>query len=212
MRSSYKSAPLLGLAVCLAESLLMADSVAVTTNAPLCERQIVVKAAADYPPLFLREAKTMDPRDIARQCWKGYLTTQPEPWGMTAGRKPTLRFHFDNRALPWPRLQHHGVDGFDNNARNVGAHALLHEMLGAEKKNDPAEAGSGVVQAFRRPDNGEQIKTFKLRGLDPKAQYEVENFDGGKETRTGRELMKDGLTVALNEKPAAAVFAYQRVK
>ena len=25
--------------------------------------------------------------------------------------------------------------------RNVGAHALLHEMLGDEKKNDPAEAG-----------------------------------------------------------------------
>jgi hypothetical protein len=39
----------------------------------------------------------------------------------------------------------------------------------------------------------------------------VENFDGGKEVRTGRELMKDGLTVTLNERPAAAVIVYRRV-
>ena len=53
---------------------------------------------------------------------------------------------------------------------------------------------------------------FKLRGLVAGAKYEVENFDGGKEIRTGRELMKDGVTVTLSEKPAAAVIAYQRTK
>lgn len=74
------------------------------------------------------------------------------------------------------------------------------------------EAETGVVQAFRRPDSGEQTMTFKLHGLEPKARYEVENFDGGKEVRTGRELMERGLTVTLNEKPSAAVIAYQRIK
>jgi alpha-galactosidase len=74
------------------------------------------------------------------------------------------------------------------------------------------EAGTGVVQAFRRPDSGEQTMTFKLRGLESKARYELENLDGGKEVRTGHELMTHGLTVTLAEKPAAAVIAYQRVK
>ena len=76
---------------------------------------------------------------------------------------------------------------------------------------DRPEAGSGVVQAFRRPENGDNTKTFKLHGLDPKAKYELENFDGGKETRTGRELLEEGLTVTLGEKPSAAVITYRQL-
>lgn len=105
------------------------------------ERVLIVESWQKSAPAFAASTKTLTPRQIARECWKGYLTKQPDPWGMTIGGKPTLRFHFDNRALPWPVLRHHAVDGFDNNARNVGAHALLHEMFGAEKNNDPAEAG-----------------------------------------------------------------------
>ncbi|MHB9037418.1 MAG: hypothetical protein ACYC64_12195 [Armatimonadota bacterium] len=104
-------------------------------------RQISVQSYTEYSPLFATRADTLDPLEWSRQAWKGYMSKQPDPWGMTTDGKPTLRYNFDNRVLPWPRLKHHGVDGFDNNARNVGAHALLHEMLGAEKKNDPAEAG-----------------------------------------------------------------------
>ena len=44
------------------------------------------------------------------------------------------------------------------------------------------------------------------------AKYEVENLDGGKEIRTGRELMEVGLAVTINQQPAALVFAYKRVK
>jgi len=76
--------------------------------------------------------------------------------------------------------------------------------------NQP-EAGSGVVQAFRRPESSEISMCLRLHGLVAGAQYEMENFDGGKEIRTGRELMKNGLPVALNEKPAAAVIVYRRV-
>jgi hypothetical protein len=116
---------------------------AADTNKPVFgpERQVVSETSESHPPLFVQDAKTLDPSAIARECWKGYLTQQPDPWGMTGDLTPTLRFHFDDRALPWPRLKHHEVDGFDNNARSVGAHALLHEMFGHEKDNDPAEAG-----------------------------------------------------------------------
>src|SRR5262249_41771722 len=95
-----------------------------------CERRIQTQQWIALPPLFISESRTVAPSDIARECWKGYLSHQPDPWGMTFEKPPTLRFHFDNRALPWPSLKHHGVDGFDNNARNVGAQALLHAMFG----------------------------------------------------------------------------------
>lgn len=77
---------------------------------------------------------------------------------------------------------------------------------------DRPEEGDGVIQAFRRRENPEETQTFKLRGLKPKANYEMENFDGGKEIHTGRELMRRGLTVTLNQRPSAAVFSYRRLK
>ncbi len=70
----------------------------------------------------------------------------------------------------------------------------------------------GVVQVFRRDESPYESARFKLHGLDPAAKYEVENLDGGKETRTGRELMEKGLAVTINQQPAALVFAYKRVK
>ncbi len=76
---------------------------------------------------------------------------------------------------------------------------------------DRPESASGVVQAFRRPENGEAQKTFKLHGLDPEAKYELENLDGSKETRIGRVLMDEGLAVTLTGKPAAPVITYKRL-
>ena len=123
--------------------------------APPGPRALTTRGFADYPPVFAKETKTLDPVVVARQCWKGYLTNQPDPWGMLPGLQPSLRFHFDNRALPWPNLKHHVVDGFDNNARNVGAHALLRAMLGGEKKGDPAEVGEiGYLLSITDPASG----------------------------------------------------------
>lgn len=76
---------------------------------------------------------------------------------------------------------------------------------------DRPESGEGVVQAFRRPESADDQMRFKLSGLEANASYEVENLDGGKEKRTGRELMEGGLTVKLGEKPAAAVITYKRL-
>lgn len=71
--------------------------------------------------------------------------------------------------------------------------------------------GEGLVQAFRRGDATDETLTLKLHGLEAESRYEVENFDGGKETRTGRNLM-DGFAITLKSKPAAAVFVLRKFR
>jgi len=74
-----------------------------------------------------------------------------------------------------------------------------------------ADLGEGIVQAFRRPDATSDTLTVKLRGLVPQQRYEIENLDGGKEVRTGAELMR-GLEITLREKPAAAVLVLKVIQ
>ena len=76
---------------------------------------------------------------------------------------------------------------------------------------DRPERGEGVVQVFRRPESPYESARFKLRGLDAAATYEVENLDGGKETRIGRELAEVGLAVTINQQSAGLVLVYKRV-
>lgn len=73
-----------------------------------------------------------------------------------------------------------------------------------------ADLNEGVVQAFRRPEAANETLTVRLRGLDPKQRYEIANLDGGKEDRTGEELMR-GLDITLREKPAAAVLILKAI-
>ncbi|MEI6467813.1 MAG: GH36 C-terminal domain-containing protein, partial [Verrucomicrobiota bacterium] len=77
---------------------------------------------------------------------------------------------------------------------------------------DQPEKGEGVVQAFRRPESPYESARFKLHGLEESATYAVENFDGGKETVTGKELMDRGIVVETKAAPAALVFTYKRVR
>jgi alpha-galactosidase len=74
---------------------------------------------------------------------------------------------------------------------------------------DRPESGEGIVQAFRRRDNTEKSRTFKLQGLNPQTQYTIMDFDRHT-TRTvaGRELAEHGLTIHLSKQPDAAVIAY----
>ena len=65
--------------------------------------------------------------------------------------------------------------------------------------------GRGAIQAFRRADCPETSRTFKLRGLDAGARYEITDLsDGGSRVLTGSELMNTGLTVQTAQKPPAA--------
>jgi len=73
------------------------------------------------------------------------------------------------------------------------------------------EAGEGMVQAFRRPESDFVAARFRLRGLDPEARYAVgePNTTDTSEV-TGRELMEDGVYVAMKTRPGAAVVCYKR--
>ena len=74
------------------------------------------------------------------------------------------------------------------------------------------EPGDGTVQVFSRPDSPFEVARFKLRGLDPSAQYKITNLDvPGTSELTGQELMEKGLLVSIADKPGSAVFVYERL-
>jgi hypothetical protein len=52
-----------------------------------------------------------------------------------------------------------------------------------------------------------------LHGLDPQGSYEVIDIDRETpETFTGQALMKSGLTLAVDKKPAALVLTYRKTQ
>jgi alpha-galactosidase len=78
---------------------------------------------------------------------------------------------------------------------------------------DRPEQGSGMVQVFRRPNSPFETARFQLRGLEPNARYSVTDLDvPGSKEMTGRELMDEGLPVAIKAKPGAVIITYTRVK
>jgi alpha-galactosidase len=78
---------------------------------------------------------------------------------------------------------------------------------------DHPEAGTGLVQAFRREDSCYEAARFPLRGLEAAATYQVVDLEARDATRefTGTELMNPGLPVALAKRPTAAVITYRKV-
>ncbi len=72
------------------------------------------------------------------------------------------------------------------------------------------DKGEGMVQAFRREQSPYTAINVKLRGLQPDAVYTLKNLDAdGTTSQTGRALMEDGLAVAIDKQPGAAVITYQ---
>ncbi len=77
--------------------------------------------------------------------------------------------------------------------------------------DDPTQ-GKGAIQAFRRNKNGAATQVVCLRGLDPKAKYEVESLDGlPAQTLSGKELMEKGLTAEIKDKPGSAIYLYRKM-
>jgi alpha-galactosidase len=75
------------------------------------------------------------------------------------------------------------------------------------------EPGDGMVLAYRRSSCDGPERRFRLRGLLEDARYEVRDLDAAPDAARrfgGRELMGEGLPVALPERPSAAVLAYRR--
>jgi alpha-galactosidase len=77
---------------------------------------------------------------------------------------------------------------------------------------DCPEKGEGMVQAFRRDQNDETRRTFRMMGLDPNARYEITDLDAGTpRTLAGEELMREGLVVEISSRPGAAVIRYRKL-
>ena len=75
------------------------------------------------------------------------------------------------------------------------------------------ETGEGVVEAFRRAESPYVASRLPLRGLDPAARYTFTHIDGGKPQEfSGRQLLDEGLPVAIESKPGVAIITYKTSK
>ena len=76
---------------------------------------------------------------------------------------------------------------------------------------DRPDLSRGAVQAFRRAGSVYEAARFRLRGLQPEAQYTVRDVDAPEPTEVnGRELMEKGLYVAITDRPSAVILTYER--
>lgn len=72
------------------------------------------------------------------------------------------------------------------------------------------DTGRGIVQAFRRPQSTESTLHVMLLGLDQDASYEVRNVDEDSPiVLSGRELVRQGVSITLNEPRSAAMYTYR---
>ena len=80
---------------------------------------------------------------------------------------------------------------------------------------DRPERGDGVVQVFRRRDSIAESARLKLRGLDPKAKYQITRLDredqSGQLAISGEELLQNGISVSVVERPGAVIVKYRQV-
>jgi len=82
---------------------------------------------------------------------------------------------------------------------------------------DQPEQGTGIVQAFRRPQSIYESARLPLNGLDATATYELTDLQSSATTTapapklTGRELMDRGLPITIPDRPGAVVIRYRRV-
>jgi alpha-galactosidase len=78
---------------------------------------------------------------------------------------------------------------------------------------DRPETGEGVVQVFKRPESPYETARYRLRGLDPDARYRLTNLDDDTTTEaSGKDLMEQGVPVALAKRPDSLVLLYGKVK
>jgi hypothetical protein len=70
---------------------------------------------------------------------------------------------------------------------------------------------AGMALLFRREKCAEQAVTAELRGIDPKARYEVSLIDAGTtKTMTGAELAR--LPIAVPQAPGSALVFYKKIR
>lgn len=76
---------------------------------------------------------------------------------------------------------------------------------------DRPEKGDGLLTVIRRENAPYETATFALRGIRAEATYRITDADGGSFTLLGRDLLADGLTLALPEKRKAKIYFYEAI-
>jgi alpha-galactosidase len=72
------------------------------------------------------------------------------------------------------------------------------------------DLGEGMLLAFRRKDAPFISADFRLQGLDPAAEYELQDADTGKTWKqTGKELRERGLRMTLEKTPESGLVFYR---
>jgi len=73
------------------------------------------------------------------------------------------------------------------------------------------DLGEGLVLAFRRKDSSFISADFRLQGIDPAADYELQDADTGKTWKqTGKELSERGVRVTLEKAPESGMVFYRK--
>ena len=81
----------------------------------------------------------------------------------------------------------------------------------ATQYHDPAD-GSGIILAFRRARSPFSELHSRPKGFLPDASYEFTDRDTGiKFTRTGRELLENGLDLVIDEPRKSMLLEYKKV-
>jgi alpha-galactosidase len=76
---------------------------------------------------------------------------------------------------------------------------------------DRPDLGEGMIVAFRRHTSPFPRWEAGLQALDPDADYDLYSWDDrGTRRMTGRQLMAEGFTVTIDDKPGSALFTYKR--
>lgn len=190
-----------------------------------------------------RSDKTMEP--IGQQSmtygismWLPYFGTGTVAWGDAAyfitGKSPVESYGFWSSACPSLNLlfdvREKGLDydkirQLTSQWREVMPYYYgdYYPLTKTTRENDVwiawqfdrPEQGDGVVQAFRRRDSSLESTRFKLRGLDPKAKYQITRLDREDQPRqpaiSGEELLQKGISVSIDERPGAVIVKYRQV-
>jgi len=78
---------------------------------------------------------------------------------------------------------------------------------------DRPDLKSGIVLAFRRKDCPYPALSVQFRSLKAAARYKISYSNGAKSiTRSGRQLMEQGLEIRLDQRPCSVLIRYAQVK
>ena len=145
----------------------------------------------------------------------GSISVEPYIFWSGMGTSYSVAFNLKNDALiePATRLlnQYRSIKPLLESDFYPLTPYSLEENVWMAWQYDAPEKGQGLVQSFRRDACETAVMTFKLHGLEPRANYTLTNIDGTPAAKmTGRQLINDGLPITLEKRPDVAVIRYQK--